>query len=102
MVDTLSSSLRRYANSFQVELRGRSMEVLSKNWCPRLSFNHIDILTTITAHALPIGLASLVLWTIYGVIYRLYLSPISTFPGPKLAALSFWHSLFSDLSYSLV
>jgi hypothetical protein len=50
----------------------------------------MDILTAISAHALPIALTSIVVWTIYGVIYRLYFSPISLFPGPKLAALTFW------------
>ena len=36
-------------------------------------------------------------YTIYGVIYRLYLSPIAKFPGPKVAALSFWNELYYDV-----
>jgi hypothetical protein len=31
-----------------------------------------------------------ILYTIYGAIYRLYLSPLSKFPGPKIAALTSW------------
>lgn len=51
----------------------------------------MELLTTISSvPALSVAAAGLLLWTVYGVIYRLYLSPISAFPGPKLAALTFW------------
>lgn len=38
-----------------------------------------------------------VLYTVYGVIYRLYLSPIAHFPGRKLAALTFWYEFYFDV-----
>ena len=38
-----------------------------------------------------------VLYTIYGVVYRLYLSPIAAFPGPKFAALTFWNEFYYDV-----
>jgi hypothetical protein len=48
-------------------------------------------LATISAdQALSLVVTGLVLWTVYGIIYRFYLSPISAFPGPKLATLTFW------------
>ena len=34
------------------------------------------------------GLAAIIAYTIYGAIWRLYLSPIAHFPGPRLAALT--------------
>ena len=33
-------------------------------------------------------------YTLYGALWRLYLSPIAHIPGPKLAALTLWHVLY--------
>ena len=32
----------------------------------------------------------LLVYTLYGGIYRLFLGPVAAFPGPKLAGLTFW------------
>ena len=36
-------------------------------------------------------------YTLYVAIYRLYLSPIASFPGPKLAALTFGYEFYYDI-----
>lgn len=46
---------------------------------------------------LVLGFAALILYIIAGAIYRLYFSPISSFPGPKLAALTMWYEFYYDI-----
>ena len=42
------------------------------------------------------GGAIALLYTIYGVFWRLYLSPVAKFPGSKLAAVTFWYEFYYD------
>lgn len=37
------------------------------------------------------------LYTAYGAVYRLCLAPVAKFPGPKLAALTFWYEFYFDV-----
>ncbi|CAI9630885.1 unnamed protein product [Alternaria burnsii] len=50
---------------------------------------------------IPITLVSLfvvsVLYLCYVTVYRLFLSPISDFPGPKLAAWTYWYEFWYDV-----
>ena len=43
------------------------------------------------------GAGALLLYLVCLAIYRLYLSPIAKFPGPKLAALSLWYEFYHDV-----
>ncbi|KAK3900297.1 Trichodiene oxygenase [Staphylotrichum tortipilum] len=46
---------------------------------------------------LAFGLAAFVLYLAALAVYRLYLSPIAKFPGPKLAALTNWYEFYHDV-----
>jgi hypothetical protein len=51
-----------------------------------------------TSIALPVG--TTIVWLLYLIglaIYRLYLSPLAKFPGPKLAALSKWYEFYYEV-----
>ena len=41
--------------------------------------------------------AVIVARTLYGAIWRLFLSPIASFPGPKFAALTLWNEFYYDV-----
>ena len=41
--------------------------------------------------------AGLVTYTLYGAIWRLYLSPVAHIPGPRFAALTFWNEFYYDV-----
>ena len=43
------------------------------------------------------GVLALAVWILYGVIWRLYFSPLSKFPGPKLAALTQWYEFYYNI-----
>ena len=36
-------------------------------------------------------------YLLWGALYRLVLSPIADFPGPRLAALTFWYEFYYDV-----
>ncbi|KAK1836967.1 cytochrome P450 CYP542B3 [Podospora conica] len=36
-------------------------------------------------------------YTLYGALWRLYLSPIAHIPGPRLAALTWWYEFYYDI-----
>ncbi|TVY60809.1 Cytochrome P450 monooxygenase sdnE [Lachnellula suecica] len=53
-------------------------------------------MTPVTATVV-LFLSSWALYVAYSALWRLYFSPISWFPGPRLAALTQWYELYYDL-----
>ena len=44
-----------------------------------------------------VATVALIAWTVYGAIWRLYLSPVAHVPGPWFAKLSFWNEFYYDV-----
>lgn len=55
----------------------------------------MPVLTTNELLTLGFGLA--VLYTASLTVYRLYLSPLAKFPGPRLAAATLWYEYYHDV-----
>ncbi|KUJ23224.1 cytochrome P450 [Mollisia scopiformis] len=58
----------------------------------------LELLSSLSAiPILPLILISTVFYLVGISVYRLYLHPLSKFPGPKLAALTLWYEIYYDV-----
>lgn len=76
---TVPASWNTLLNSALAEFVDRSMDVL------------------LHSHAVPVLCISASFYVIVGAIYRLIYSPIARYPGPRLAALTFWYEFYYDV-----
>lgn len=50
-----------------------------------------------SVEVLPIIFGLWVIYLVYGIVWRLYLSPIAHFPGSKWAAVTLWYEFYFDI-----
>ncbi|EKG14730.1 hypothetical protein MPH_08005 [Macrophomina phaseolina MS6] len=56
----------------------------------------LDLLERLAAHPFLASAAVVLLYCLCGAVHRLYLSPLASFPGPRLAALTLWYEYYYD------
>jgi hypothetical protein len=74
-----------------------SIDLLCMEYPTLLAPFQMDITTTIKDSPVLFGFGTVGLYLVLGAIYRLYFSPIAKFPGPKLAAATFWYEFYYDI-----
>ena len=58
---------------------------------------HLFDLSSSLVNGLKVLIFGLAIYTLYGGIWRLYLSPVAHIPGPRFAALTFWNEFYYDV-----
>lgn len=59
---------------------------------------HDEVTNALLARLLAtVASMALILYIIYGAIYRLFLTPIAHIPGPWFAKLTFWNEFYYDV-----
>lgn len=56
-----------------------------------------DWLITASLRAFGLGFAFFVSYCLSLLVYRMYLSPLAKFPGPKLAGATLWYEFYYDV-----
>ena len=59
--------------------------------------HHLFDLSASLVNGLKFITFGLAIYTLYGAIWRLYLSPVAHIPGPRFAALTFWNEFYYDV-----
>ncbi|KAF3033879.1 hypothetical protein E8E12_002177 [Didymella heteroderae] len=57
----------------------------------------VELPRLVSQNLILVALSSLVLYLVCNAIYQLYFSPLSKFPGPKLAAVTLWYEIYYDV-----
>lgn len=66
--------------------------------CTQYLINMTDIRSASPLFWLAAAVVAFLLYLGYLALNRLYLSPIAGFPGPKLAAVTWWYEFYYDVS----